>query len=304
MSKVIIGVHGLANKPEESVLKEWWRTSLVDGLSHIGAPATDFEFDLAYWASSLYKNHQHTDPSYSFDSLYNGQPYQAPGTLKSYEEGWLDDARAKVQGLGGSVLDFATRKLGENPVQKYMLGKLLKDLAFYYDPARKLVAADDTLRPARAALDAFVTEKLRKHAGKEIMLIAHSMGSIISYNALRDIGQTDAPVTVARLVTIGSPLGLPYVKGKILEERAYDPTVRTPSVVSKSWTNFADKDDPVALDEQLRDDYKKNKSGIRVTDDLIYNDYCAPNGERNPHKSYGYLRAPELSKHVQEFLES
>ena len=44
-------------------------------------------------------------------------------------------------------------------------------------------------------------------------------------------------------------------------------------------------------------------TGIRVKDDLVANDYLGLDGKANPHKSYGYLRTPELSKCVKEFLD-
>jgi len=50
-------------------------------------------------------------------------------------------------------------------------------------------------------------------------------------------------------------LGLPHVKGKIIDQRAYDPQVRTPSMVKKKWVNYADRKDPVAVDVFLKDDY-------------------------------------------------
>lgn len=52
--------------------------------------------------------------------------------------------------------------------------------------------------------------------------------------------------------------------------------VRTPSVVSKDWKNFADRKDPVALDAHLSDDYGVNRRSIAVIDDLVYNDYVSP----------------------------
>ena len=110
------------------------------------------------------------------------------------------------------------------------------------------------------------------------------------------------------------------MKGKIIEERGYDKKapkrVRTPSIVSQSWTNFADRLDPVALDSHLSDDYSENGKGIRVQDDLVLNDYRKPTkgksgtmemerdpeGKNNHHKSYGYLRTPELSELVKGFI--
>ena len=61
--------------------------------------------------------------------------------------------------------------------------------------------------------------------------------------------------------------------------------------------------DPVALDVHLWDDYAKNAGNIRVEDDLVLNDYPKnAKGDINHHKSYGYLRTPEVSKHIRDFL--
>ncbi len=140
------------------------------------------------------------------------------------------------------------------------------------------------------------------------MLIAHSMGTIIGYDVLRDIGRKDPSFEIAHFVTIGSPLGLPHVKAKIIEERTYAGTkrkrVRTPTVVTERWVNYADRRDPVAFDSHLRDDFGSNSRDIRVEDDLVINSYQSPSGEPNYHKSYGYLRTPELSEHIAAFLSS
>ena len=88
------------------------------------------------------------------------------------------------------------------------------------------------------------------------------------------------------------------------DEWADDPVVRTPTVVTGSWMNFADRDDKVAADYYLRDDYAANQLGVRVQDDLVANSYRNLDGRENQHKSYGYLRTPELSEHVADFLDS
>ena len=91
---------------------------------------------------------------------------------------------------------------------------------------------------------------------------------------------------------------------------------RTPSIVSRSWVNFADRKDPVSLDVHLSNDYAANATGIEVRHDLVLNDYRKPqigndgsalrdaDGKKNPHKSYGYLRTPEFSDHVRAFLRA
>jgi pimeloyl-ACP methyl ester carboxylesterase len=125
------------------------------------------------------------------------------------------------------------------------------------------------------------------HKDKKIIFIAHSMGSIVAYESLLKLSEIDPTIQIEHFITIGSPLGFPHVKYNVYEE--FSKTV-TPENVRK-WSNFSDKRDIVALDTHIRDDYGSNSNNVRVTDDLISNDW-----EGNAHKSYGYLRTPEFSK--------
>lgn len=308
MGKVIIGIHGLANKPLENTLTKWWKDSLHEGVENLGGAHPNAPFRMVYWANLLYKNQMHTDAQFTFDKLYNTEPYIAAAarTLQSYKDSWRDDVRAAVLDIGGSGVDFLKQHFGMDALADWLLDKLAKDLAFYYDDERTLQNQAGQPEQARTVLKDRLKSVIREEKDNEIMLIAHSMGSIIAYDVLRDLGQSDDDIQVADFVTIGSPLGLPHVKGKIVEQRGYDPKVRTPSIVTKSWINFADRKDPVAVDIHLRDDYEENSSGVRVVDDLVKNDYHTrgKDGEpkRNYHKSYGYLRTPELSAHVKQFL--
>ena len=159
------------------------------------------------------------------------------------------------------------------------------DLAAYY-------ATEKERREIRDRL----SKVLARHRDKSILLIAHSMGSIIAYDVLREHEKSN-PVTVQHLVTIGSPLGLPIVTFHV--RREFGGTV-TPAGVRR-WSNMADPGDKVALDNNLADEYTANASGITVRDILVYNEYRNHEGKPNKHKSFGYLRAPELSDVVWEF---
>ena len=78
--------------------------------------------------------------------------------------------------------------------------------------------------------------------------------------------------------------------------------MRTPSIVAQ-WSNFADRRDPVAADTHLADDYDENAQGVAVRDQLVLNTYRAPGKARpNPHKIWGYLRAPEVSAVLKTFI--
>ena len=305
MEKIIIGIHGLANKPEKEILEEWWKKSIIEGLEkNCSINQQAFDFRMVFWANLLYRFQQHTDEDFDFDGLYNAQPYieAEEEVLKDYKDSWFDDFVSSIKDVGGSAIDLMRLHVNVDRITDWFLGKLVRDLDFYYDIDRKIKNRTDQLEQARKVLQDELKNVLLEEKEKDIMLIAHSMGSIIAYDVLRDLGQTDLEVKISHFITIGSPLGLPLVKGKIIQERGYDAVVRTPSIVTKSWVNFADKKDKVAIDSHLRDDYDKNRAGVRVIDDLVANDYKGTLGHHNHHKSYGYLRTPELSNHIKEFL--
>ena len=56
------------------------------------------------------------------------------------------------------------------------------------------------------------------------------------------------------------------------------------------------------LDTHLVDDYEPNDHGVQAKDDLVINGYVSRKGKANEHKSYGYLRTPELSAVVRAFI--
>ena len=76
MSAVIVGIHGLANKPDKQTLAEWWEAAIREGLDkNCGERNADFEYVTVYWADLLYKYPQHQDPDFDFDDLHNEQVY-------------------------------------------------------------------------------------------------------------------------------------------------------------------------------------------------------------------------------------
>ena len=189
-------------------------------------------------------------------------------------------------------------------VEDRLLESKARDLAFYYSDDKQLTGSDGVRRLARDVLMGVLIGPLMDHKDDRVMLIAHSMGTIIAYDVLRNLGHPDTGFRLEQFVTIGSPLGIAAVKARIHSERSYaDVPVRTPSVVQEKWVNYADPADIVAVDPTLRGDYGPNAAGIQVKDDLIQNDYTALDGERKPHKSFGYLRTPELSDQIKDFLQ-
>ena len=280
MSKIILGIHGLSNKPAADVLyTKGWKKAMTEGLKHTsGLSNTGFDFEGIYWAD---KNYPNPDTK--------GETYRKAkkGTIKSYDEGFLEDIVSAVEVGVGDVFDWVKNRFNVDKAADKVLKSQLKDLDRYYREDGKY-----------EELTGLVEAAVEKHQDKRIMLIGHSMGSIIAYDALRQLGARNSDVSVDHFITIGSPLGLPHVMKKICERHG---SARTPTNV-KRWTNFADRRDPVATDERLRDDYRGNSLGVRVEDDLVLNDWRVKNGADIFHKSYGYLRTPEFSRVLAEFV--
>ena len=283
MAKVIIGIHGRSNKPESNTLRSWWKLSMEEGLNkNLDESLGNLEFEMAYYADVYYDA---PDPDEE-----NTEPYikAEDGELKRYKRGILDRIRATA----GNWLDNPLDWLEENSnlfssLAKAVTKKVLKDLGKYYnEPAsrEKIMKRLQTL--------------LAEHKDDEIILISHSMGTIVAYDVLRELGRSPdhQGIKIEHFITMGAPLGLTVVKGNIVD--ADKRKLRTPSCVANSWVNFSDPDDHVALDSHLADDYDPNSAGIKVKDVLVCNEYKGKDGKPNEHKSYGYLRTPEFSEHL------
>ena len=279
--RVIIYIHGLANKPPRAIKEQWWAAALSEGLQRNYQLTMQAQFVLAYWADLRYK---YPDDVLTLEERY--EPSAGRGPLRRYDPGAMDRARAVAEKWGGRALDKEKDLIGLGSNVERLLGLTLEDLAAYY--------SDESLR---GRIRARLSEALDGHRDARVFLIAHSMGSIVAHDVLR-MSERDPGIQVAHLVTIGSPLGLPLVTQKIRSEFG---ATQTPGNVRR-WTNLADAGDKVALDCNLSDEYRPNGAGVRVRDVLVHNDYVNHLGRPNTHKSYGYLRTPELSELIVEFL--
>lgn len=284
MNHIIIGIHGLANKPTPAILEKSWRDAILNGLdknSNIQCDANKLNFHSVYWADKMYDK-----PDTKYDKYQN-----CTKKPQRYNDGWMDIIRQETFNIAGKAIDFLKEHFKMNNIADFVLSKKLKDLSRYY-----------TNKNERNTLRKLLENVIIKNQDKKIVLVAHSMGSIIAYDVLRAIGKKHPHLVVDHFITIGSPLGLSHVMHKILEENPNIKVLRTPSIV-KNWTNFADKRDPVALDEHLADDYQANSNNVQVKDDLVLNEWVPNNGDTNiHHKSYGYLRTPEFSDIIKTFI--
>lgn len=276
-TRLVIGIHGLNNKPEPHILRDWWIAAISEGISrNCGGQKVDVDFELAYWADVMY--------SAPVAPTEQAEPYVAAGG-----SGSLPRAGSLIRTIAAALI-----REGVGKVLEVVFGAAVAEKVKTRAPDLRRYKYD---RATRDAVQERLSERLRAAyaGGRQIMLIAHSMGSIIAYDVLRDAGRTLPGLRISHFVTVGSPLGLAAVK-----EVSVAP-LRVPECVAR-WSNIADPRDRVARwDTRLSSDYRENSAGVVVTDHLVINGYVSPSGKPNPHKIYGYLRTPEISELIASF---
>ncbi|MEE9141582.1 MAG: hypothetical protein V3U59_02635 [Gammaproteobacteria bacterium] len=133
------------------------------------------------------------------------------------------------------------------------------------------------------------------HAGNRVLLIGHSLGSVIAFDTLWELSRASgSEASVDLFLTLGSPLGLRFIK-KRLRGAGQKGAERYPSNIRR-WVNIASVGELKALDPSLRDDFAEmTRYGLvhEVTDlSADFFNYYREQGRLNVHKSYGYLLNP------------
>lgn len=299
MSKVIIGIHGLGNKPPEDLLYQWWRTSINEGLARIGSPRLKYQFELVYWAGFLHSTPLQVSVDDPDDPLYLEDPYVPSGEYylnkpNANKRKWLDYLEKQIDRL----LLNDDLSINFSAITDMIINHFFHDLEVYYE------AGKDKTYPARTAIQDKLRHVLLKHRNDDILLIAHSMGTIIAYEVIQQLRND---IKIHTFMTFGSPLGIPVIMSKIYKGLKKSmpalESLNVPENITHAWYNFSDLNDRVALNYNLADDYPPNSRGLAIQDFQVHNDYVNRD-HANPHKSYGYLRIPEAARIIREHIDA
>ena len=301
MNKIIISIHGLGNKPPRDVLEDWWLQSIQEGLTRIGKKWEHIPFELVYWADITHPTPLDITCTNPDDPLYVENPYvKGPlevvakkPSLKTKLFNYIDEQLDRV--FLNDDLSINFKHVTDRIIHRYFA-----DLETYFSD--NCTSLSDPACSAKTDIQNRLLQVLQKYEDYDILLIAHSMGSIVAFDVLTTFADQ---LNINTFVTIGSPLGLPVIMGRIFaEQRKVRPHIKkpqTPDCIWPNWYNLSDREDKVAMDQTLNDDYAPNRLGTSAVDMTVYNDYEI-NGERNAHKSYGYLRTREMAWIINAFL--
>ncbi len=139
---------------------------------------------------------------------------------------------------------------------------------------------------------------------RRVLLIGHSMGSVIAYDALWELTHLEhQPGKVDLFLTLGSPLGMNFVQKRLLGTKERNAR-RYPANI-RHWTNVAATGDLTALDCSVRDDFSAMlKLGLveSIADHTggIFNYFRNADG-LNCHRSYGYLVNPRVGELIAQW---
>lgn len=127
-------------------------------------------------------------------------------------------------------------------------------------------------------------------AGRPIMLLGHSMGSVIAYESLWQLSrETKKDLAVDLLLTTGSPLGQTIVQRHLMGSHQQG-AERYPANI-RQWTNVAAVGELTAIDRTLKNDFSQMIE-LGLIDDIDDRDsfnYYHMHGALNVHAEYGYL---------------
>jgi pimeloyl-ACP methyl ester carboxylesterase len=141
--------------------------------------------------------------------------------------------------------------------------------------------------------------------GDSVLLIGHSLGSVIAYDTLWQLTHIDhSHGKVSTLITLGSPLGTRFVQRSLLSARA-EGAARYPHNI-RHWVNMSARSDVTALQPRLKPLFHEMLDlGLcdSIEDFVDFDNYFRGSVGLNPHEAYGYFAQPLLGEVVGDWLE-
>jgi hypothetical protein len=301
MRAAVVFVHGLAKKPSPEKLREIWLWALgrngprpdVFGTVNPGIDLSDqgVASDFTYWADVFYGTDYETDVSDQYEKaseveLMATSVKAVSGELKLPEPNTTREIRflAELERRLSEANDLSTLtaieqappgvpKAGDpgqfeiaswlpRPVKQVIIRKAAME-AYYYLFNKVYESTDGTRFHVREELRRRLLEDLKaaSESAEKVVIVSHSMGTMIAYDVLRNV---EACPAIDTLFTLGSPLGITEVQDEL---RAPDSEkVDFPARRLQRWVNVFDPLDPICgADPRFANDFA-TVEGRRIDD--------------------------------------
>lgn len=226
----LVFVHGIHQEDKTSVaLQEVWEDALLSAWAAAGLEKPDYTLEMPYYAS-----------------LLAALICRARGEAGFFTH--LEATLLKDIGLNKGISEHHVRAEFDREIARSGLARwqwvqgiariLERDIPEFGNIALRFVRQVDaylTCQEIREAVDNIVRPSILKGP---TVIVAHSLGSVITYRLLRE-AQSAAEVPL--FVTLGSPLGFHAVKQYL------NPTSLAVPIAVRTWLNATDARDCVAL---------------------------------------------------------
>ncbi len=290
---LVLFVPGLKPKPEPAAHRELLRRCLEAGLARVepdvarqfAAAAADF--DLVAWTYDFYGEHRDValDAPCVEALLAKGD---ADARDRAEAASWRRRVLRSLHRLGDRV-PFLIPHLADENVALH-----LRDLRRYVKNVNDV--AEVTRRHLKVPLRAAAA------AGRPVLLLAHSMGSVIAWDALWQLSRDphyDGRVSL--LMTLGSPLGQRYIQKRLLGRNEAG-RARYPQVIDR-WVNVAAVGELTALDGRLSGDFAPmlQYGLLDSLEDVQTWNWYRDHGALNVHAEYGYLANADTARYVADW---
>jgi len=290
---LVIYIPGLLPKPEPEKHREALLRCVLAGLRRIDAPVADAielrpgSFDIVSWTYDFYRTHRDIEID---RAAIEAVILQAEASVSDIAEAvaWPRRLTRWIYTLG-DMLPFLIPHLASERMEVH-----LRDLLRYEN--NKNGIAEHVRRMLKVPL-------LAASGGEHpVLLIGHSMGSLIAYDALWELSHNHGnPVSIDLLLTMGSPLGQRFMQRRI---RGHDKTGadRYPLNIRR-WKNLTAVGDLTAIDPYLKNDFGEmlDLGLLEALDDEETFNYFRFNGELNVHAEYGYLTNEKTALTIAEW---
>jgi len=289
----IIFVPGKNPKPVPEVHREYLWRALIEGVTRIDpACASEMQqdketFALIAWNFIYYLSHANLEPQLPWiDKLLNKTKADADDIHEA--ESWHVMLTWLMYTIA-DIMPFLIRLLPEPACAT------VRETQRYF--SNTLNIADEIRELLKVQLRRLLA------AEQKVLLIGHSLGSVIAFDALWELTHLEHRNEKLDLLTIGSPLGMNFVQHRMLGH-TFSGVDKYPANI-RHWVNIAARGDITALDTDFRDDFADMKS-LGLVESIsdyhkdVYTWYRNEEG-LNVHRSYGYLVNEVVAKSITDW---